>query len=232
MAELKYLFFDLDHTLWDFEQNSIAALHDLYEHENLSAKGVHAFDDFNQVYHHINDQLWEQFRQGSLSREALRWKRMWQTLLHYDIYDVPLAKVMSEKYLEILPTKNLLFPHTIDMLAYCKDQQYDIHLITNGFELTQHQKLKNAQIDHFFDKMITSEQAMCMKPHKGIFDFALAQTGAEIHNSIMIGDALDIDILGAQQVGMAQVYFNPKKITHDQSPTYEIHCLSELKNIL
>ena len=232
MSAIQYLFFDLDHTIWDFEANSVSTLQELYHVSALAEKGVHDFENFNFVYHEINDRLWDSFRKGILSREDLRWKRMWQTLLHYNIYDVPLAKMMSEKYLEILPTKNNIFPYSIEVLQYCKDKNYELHLITNGFELTQIQKLKNSNLDTFFDQMITSEKAMSMKPHPGIFEYAFAQTGASSHNSIMIGDALDVDILGAQQVGMQQIYFNPKKISHNENPTYEINCLSEIKRIL
>jgi putative hydrolase of the HAD superfamily len=231
MRPYQYLFFDLDHTLWDFETNSVNTLRDLYKVSLLSQKGIHDFDDFNIVYHEINDKLWASFRQGTLSRQDLRWKRMWQTLLHYKINDEPLAKFMSEKYLEILPTKNELFPFAIDVLKYCKAKGYEMHLITNGFELTQQQKLKNSKIDSYFDKMITSEMAMSMKPHKEIFHFAFSETGAQPHNSIMIGDALDIDVLGARNAGMHQVYFNPNELSHEDEPTFEITCLSELKNI-
>lgn len=232
MRDIQFLFFDLDHTLWDFETNSVATLRDLHQHAQLAEKGIHSFDDFNEVYHQINDKLWDQFRKGEMSREDLRWKRMWQTLLHYQIYDTELAKSMSEKYLELLPTKNNIFPYTIEVLEYCKDKNYELHLITNGFELTQNQKLKNANLDTYFSKMITSEQAMTMKPHAGIFEYAFQQTGATPRNSIMIGDALEIDILGAMKVGMPQIYFNPKKIPHSEMPTFEISCLSEIKNIL
>lgn len=232
MSGIQYLFFDLDHTLWDFESNSVETLRELHHHTDLAAKGINDFEDFNQVYHAINDRLWDSFRKGELSRADLRWKRMWQTLLHYQIYDVALAKEMSERYLEILPTKNNVFPYSLDVLQYCRDKHYELHLITNGFELTQIQKLRHAGLDTYFDKMITSEKALSMKPHPGIFEYAFAQTGAQKHNSLMIGDALYVDILGARQVGMAQVYFNPKKIPHNEKPTYEISCLSELKNIL
>jgi putative hydrolase of the HAD superfamily len=232
MSSIRYLFFDLDHTIWDFEANSIATLEELYHYAALAGKGISDFNDFNIVYHEINDRLWDQFRKGHMSREDLRWKRMWQTLLKYNIYDVELAKSMSEKYLEILPTKNSIFPYSTEVLQYCKDKNYELHLITNGFEQTQLQKLKNSKLDIYFDQMITSEKAMIMKPHPGIFEYAFAQTGAECGNSIMIGDALGIDILGAMQVGMAQIYFNPKKIPHTENPTYEITCLSEIKNIL
>jgi putative hydrolase of the HAD superfamily len=232
MKPYQHLFFDIDHTLWDFETNSVNTLRSLYDEAKLEERGIDDFDDFNIVYHEINDKLWDRFRKGFLSRQDLRWKRMWQTLVHYKINDEPLAMQMSERYLEILPTQNTLFPHAVEVLEYCVEKGYDMHLITNGFELTQKQKLKNASIDHFFNQMITSEMAMSMKPHKEIFDFAYQATGASPSSSIMIGDALDVDVLGGKNAGMHQVFFNPNRISHEDSPTYEIFCLSELKDIL
>lgn len=232
MSKYKTLFFDLDHTLWDFEKNSVATLQVLYDETGLAQRGVAAFDDFNTVYHEINDKLWDRFRRGFLSREDLRWKRMMQTLVHYRIHDEPLARLMSERYLEILPTQTHLFPHCHDMLAYCVERNYGMHLITNGFELTQQQKLRNASIDTYFDRMITSEQAMSMKPQREIFEYALRATGASAAESLMIGDALDVDVLGAAQIGMDQVFFNPKGTPHNDTPTYEINCLSAMYTIV
>jgi len=232
MSKYRHLFFDLDHTLWDFERNSIATMRILYDEVALMEKGIADFDDFNVVYHDINDTLWDRFRKGLLSREELRWKRMYQTLVHYRMPDEKLAKVMSERYLEILPTQTHIFPHCIEVMEYCAGKKYAMHLITNGFELTQKQKLKNALLDSYFDKIITSEQAMSMKPQKEIFEFALRETSATIEQSLMIGDALDIDVLGAQSVGMDQVYFNPKQIAHQGNPTFEIKSLHEMYHIV
>ncbi len=231
-TKYQFLFFDLDHTLWDFEKNSIATLEVLYSEKKLGEKGINSFADFQVIYHEINDKLWDRFRKGFLSREDLRWKRMWQTLVHYKIFDEVLAKEMSERYLEILPEQKIVFPFAKDLLQYCTEKNYELHMITNGFELTQHQKLKNADLSIYFDQMITSEMALSMKPQKEIFEYALAKTGAKATNSLMIGDALDIDILGAQRVGMDQVYFNPKNIPHEQKPTFEINCLSELMKLI
>ena len=232
MARYTTLFFDLDHTLWDFERNSVATLQCLHDEMKLAALGIRNFDDFNEVYHEINDRLWDRFRKGFLSREDLRWKRMMQTLVHFRVHNENLARQMSERYLEILPTQTHIFPHCIELLEYCQAKNYALHLITNGFEVTQHQKLRNASLDSYFDRMITSEQAMSMKPEKEIFEYALRETGASVDESLMIGDALDVDVLGAQQVGMDQVYFNPKKISHVGNPTYEIESLHQMFNIV
>jgi putative hydrolase of the HAD superfamily len=232
MNRYTHLFFDLDHTLWDFDKNSETTLHQLYLEAELEKLGAEPFAQFTVVYHQINDKLWDRFRKGFLSREDLRWKRMWQTLVHYKINNEKLAKEMSERYLEILPTQTNIFPHCKEMLQYCVDKNYSMHLITNGFEQTQKLKLRHAGIDTYFETMITSEQAMSMKPNKEIFEFALQHTRAKVSQSLMIGDALDVDILGAKNVGMDQVYFNPHQIPHTQHPTYEIHTLQNMFSIV
>ncbi|HNB82324.1 MAG TPA: YjjG family noncanonical pyrimidine nucleotidase [Chitinophagaceae bacterium] len=232
MKKYTHLFFDLDHTLWDFEQNSVASLQILYNEAELHQKGIPSFEEFNLIYHEINDRLWDRFRKGFMSREDLRWKRMWQTLVHFRVLNEGLARQMSERYLDILPTQRLVFPNCFQMLDYCKNKQYEMHLITNGFEQTQWMKLKNAGLDSYFNEMITSERAMSMKPQKEIFEYALRETGASASSSLMIGDALDIDILGASTIGMHQVYFNPHEKPHSENPTYEINDLIQLTQIL
>jgi putative hydrolase of the HAD superfamily len=232
MPVYTHLFFDLDHTLWDFEKNSVSTLTLLYQEMNLAGKGIPEFEVFNEVYHEINDRLWERFRKGFMSREDLRWKRMWQTLMHFRIPNEKLAREMSERYLEILPGQTCVFPYCHELLQYCVDKGYALHLITNGFEATQKQKLANAGLSRYFDKLITSEQAMSMKPKPEIFHYAMDLTGAAVHESLMIGDALDVDILGAQGVGMDQVFFNPKKLPHTGNPTYEIDHLHQMLTII
>ena len=111
-----HIFFDLDHTLWDFDSNSEATLLDLYHELQLGDKTNGQFEDFHKTYHHHNTIFWERFRKGHINREELRWKRMWRTLVDYKIHDEDLSKEMSERYLEILPTKTALFPGCIDLL--------------------------------------------------------------------------------------------------------------------
>lgn len=228
-----HIFFDLDHTLWDFETNSLQTLHDLYTEMKLNEKATGDFDHFHTTYHHHNAIYWDRFRKGFINREELRWKRMWRTLVDYKITDENLAKSMSERYLEILPTKTNLFPDCREVLDYLKEKSYPMHLITNGFEKTQHQKIRNSKIDHYFQEVITSEQAGIMKPHAAIFEYALSKTNARADQSIMIGDTLDVDILGAVQAGLDSAYFNPAHPpTPEIQPTYVLNGLIELKNIL
>jgi putative hydrolase of the HAD superfamily len=228
----QHLFFDLDHTLWDFEKNSIAALRVCYDTFKLNEKGVPEFEIFEPNYHAHNDRLWERFRKGNITRELLRWKRVYVTLMDYKIFDEMLAKEISEKYLEQLQTQTHVFHFAIELLEYCKSKGYGIHMITNGFENVQIEKMKNSNMYHFFDNLITSERAMCLKPHKEIYDYAFTNTGANATNSLMIGDGLQVDVLGALNVGMDAVWFNPKHIQEKGNYTYQISHLKELMEIL
>ena len=201
----KHLFFDLDHTLWDFDKNSEVSLRILYDEYDLKSRGIDDFDALFKAYNFHNDKLWERYRNGYIKRDELRWKRMWLMLLDHKIADTALAHELSIAYLEILPTQTVLVPHAKELLEYCKDR-YEMNLITNGFDTTQRLKLQYSGIARYFNHLVTSEKSNSMKPHKDIFDYAIKAAGADVESSIMIGDAIDVDILGAINVGMDTVY--------------------------
>jgi putative hydrolase of the HAD superfamily len=229
----KHLFFDLDHTLWDFDANAKLALRQLHLDLDLVSKGVHDFDLFHRNYLQHNEKLWARYRNGYINQQELRIKRMWLTLLDFKIADEELTRQLSELFLQLLPTRTLLFPDTIETLEYLDKKGYQMHLITNGFEETQHSKLRNSRLDKYFREVITSEGSQSLKPRKEIFDFALMKTGAALPESIMIGDSLEIDIAGAQNAGMDQVFVNhtDSNAESEIKPTYTVHSLKELEGI-
>ncbi|MCX8470255.1 MAG: YjjG family noncanonical pyrimidine nucleotidase [Chitinophagaceae bacterium] len=232
MEKYKHIFWDLDHTLWDFEKNSVAALQEVYHHFDLPSMGIPSFEEFNINYHTHNDKYWERFRKGFITREVMRWKRMYATMLDYKIANEKLASELGEAYLQFLPQQTNVFAHAIDVLEYAEAKGYAQHIITNGFENTQIEKMTNTNMLRYFDVIITSEKAMSMKPHKDIFNYALLKTGANLNNSIMIGDALDVDVLGAVNVGMDAVWFNVHQHQKDGKRTFEIHSLDQLYKII
>jgi putative hydrolase of the HAD superfamily len=231
MMQYKHLFFDLDHTLWDFEANSRQTLEELYHSLGLAERGVQDFDGFHKRYIVHNDKLWDRYRNGYIKVDELRWKRMWLTLLDFKIGDEPLARKMGDLFLDALPTRRILFPYTIEILTYLKDKGYRLHLITNGFEKTQHSKLKNAGLSDFFMEVITSEGSNSLKPHKEIFEYAFRKTGALPEESIMLGDSIEVDIRGAINAGIDQVYVNHLRQEPALRPTYTVHSLKELETI-
>jgi putative hydrolase of the HAD superfamily len=232
----QHLFFDLDHTLWDFEANARATLSHLYLELGLEKRGVHDFELFYRNYIAHNDKLWERYRNGYIKQEELRIKRMWLALLDFKIADDILAGEMNVRFLDLLPTRTLLFPHTKEILQYLIDKGYSLHLITNGFEKTQHSKLKYSGLDVYFKHVVTSEGSNSLKPKKEIFDYAFQKAGALPEHSIMIGDTIEVDILGAFNAGIDQVHVNhltrePVPVVENKLPTYTVYSLQELERI-
>ncbi len=231
MPKYKHLFFDLDHTLWDFDANAKETLTELYSIFDLYKKINTPFSDFYPKYLFHNEVLWNHYHKGLISSDELKWKRMWRTLLDFKIADESLSKELSGKFLEILPTKKILFPHTIEILDYLKEKKYVLHLITNGFEKTQWSKLHNSGLNTYFTYVITSEASNSLKPKKEIFDYAMFRAGASLPESIMIGDNLDADIQGAINAGMDSVFVNHIHALTDIKPTYTVTHLKELELI-
>ncbi len=227
----RHLFFDLDHTLWDFEANARATLQELHIKHNLQARGVNDFELFHKNYLAHNEKLWERYRNGLIKQEELRYKRMWLTLLDFRIADEALTKDISIQFLELLPTRTLLFPYTKEILKYLADKGYIMHLITNGFDKTQHSKLEYSGLKYFFKEVITSEGSNSLKPDKEIFEFAFKKSGALHYESIMIGDSIDVDIQGAINAGIDQVYVNYPGIDPSIKPTYMVSSLKQLEEI-
>ena len=232
MKQYQHLFFDLDHTLWDFEANAKETLYDLHMAHNLQNRGVYSFDSFFNQYSYHNQKLWDRYTKGFIKQEELRWKRMWLALLDFKIADEALSKQMSVDFLQILPQKKNLFPYTIEILTYLKEKGYPMHLITNGFDTVQHSKLASSNLRSFFTEVITSENSNSLKPNKEIFEFAMKRCNTNADECIMIGDNLDADIAGAMNVGLDTVFVNHLCIYADIEPTYMIHHLQELEEIL
>ena len=228
----KHLFFDLDHTLWDFDANARATLERLHIDLDLVSKGVNDFEAFHKNYLAHNERLWARYRQGTIRQEELRLKRMWLTLLDFKIADEALALQLSELFLQLLPARTLIFPYTIEILQYLKNKGYALHIITNGFEEVQHTKINSCGLRPYFGEIITSEGSNSLKPQKEIFEFAFERTGAKAKESIMIGDSLEVDIAGAKNVGMDTIHVKFKEEPSEVKPTYTITSLKELEVIL
>jgi putative hydrolase of the HAD superfamily len=154
------------------------------------------------------------------------------SLLEFKVANEPLAKEMSQAYLEILPNKKHLFPYTIEILEYLKQKDYKMHLITNGFETVQFKKIKNSGLQDYFIEVITSEASNSLKPQKEIFEYALKNANATVAESIMIGDNESADIQGGINMGMDTIFVNHIQAIPTISATYTIQHLKELETIL
>lgn len=225
----RHLFWDLDHTLWDFERNSKLALQELFDEKQLASKLGTDFSDFHSTYKRYNEWLWEKYRHGLVSKADLRINRFLNTLVHFGNEDRAMAKWMEEEYLKRSPYMPHLMPGAMDVLEYAKSK-YTMHVITNGFEEVQHIKLDKSGLEPFFAEIITSESVGVRKPDPYIFKYALRKTGATQTDALMIGDNWDADVMGAKESGIDQVFFNPDKKEINLEPTFEIMELMELLN--
>ena len=231
MKTYRHIFFDLDDTLWDFKRNSSEALHELYHKFNLKEAGITTPEFFIAKYQERNIMMWEQYRLGAIDKETLRNKRFELTFWDMGVDAALVPRQMPEYYLSVLASKHYLYPYAMEILTYL-NEKYLLHIITNGFSEVQHIKLNSSRIDRFFQQLIISDEIGIKKPDIRIFQHALEKAGAKAEESIMIGDGLDIDIAGARNAGIDQVFFNPENLEHDHDVTYEIKSLSELRNIL
>ncbi|TLU98047.1 YjjG family noncanonical pyrimidine nucleotidase [Dyadobacter luticola] len=228
----KHIFFDLDHTLWDFERNSSESLEEIFHKLTLSQYGITSMEHFITSFLKINMALWNDFDQGKLHHTYIRENRFKLVFEELGVECPPNHTEIGELYLLALPDKKHLLEGALDLLNYVTAAGYRLHIITNGFNEIQAKKIASSQIGHFFEHVVTFETANAKKPDPAIFEFALDATKALKHESIMVGDNWVADIMGAKKVGLDTVYLNPAGLKFDESPTYDIRRLEELMYIL
>ena len=231
MSRYQCVFFDLDHTLWDYESNCAETLQELYHRYELEHRGVSSFPEFLKTFFKVNNHLWDDYDRGHIHRDVLRFERFHRVLKEVGVDDYEMSLRLSHDYVSESPTGKNLMPQAIETLDYLVST-YPLYIITNGFDEIQSRKLASSGIQKYFKKIITSEQAGHKKPEREIFDYALKQDGFLSHQAIMIGDNLLTDMAGARNAQLDHVFFNPNKIPHQESVTYEITSLPELRAIL
>lgn len=227
----QHIFFDLDGTLWDFETNSYQTLLELCNSYNLNQKGIVDYDKFIKTYKIHNSMLWDLYNVDKISQKDLRRERFQRTLVDFGIHDFKLSEDIGEEYIALCPRKKKLFPYALEVLDYLQ-AKYRLHIITNGFHITQHIKLKESNLTSYFNQIITSEKTGVKKPNPLIFSHALDLANANNDESIYIGDNLVVDIVACQNSDIDGIYFNPKKKQHNENVKFEISCLSQLMEIL
>lgn len=220
------IFFDLDHTLWDFDKNSALAFHKVFETHRLDVD-VKAFLTH---YEPINLDYWKLYRDERVTKEALRRGRLNDTFAKLKLqHPTEVIDALAISYIDFLPLNNFLFPGTIEILDYLKPH-YNLHIITNGFDEVQHKKLVNSKIDGYFKTITNSEMVGVKKPNPGIFLAAMETAATTPGRSVMVGDNQEADILGARAVGMQAIYFGAEALAEES--ILSIQALEEIKRYL
>lgn len=228
MKQIEHIFFDLDHTLWDFERNSDLAFQKVFDKQSITID----LNIFLKAYKPINFEYWRLYREEKVTKSELRYQRLKKTFdaVNYSIPD-ELINLIAIEYIDFLPHFNYVFSNTFEILDYLKGK-YQLHIITNGFEEIQTKKMESSNLSPYFDKVITSESVGVKKPNPKVFQYALQLANANKENSIMIGDSIEADVLGAISIGMKAIHcnFEHKKIEHKNF--HSITSLLELKQYL
>jgi putative hydrolase of the HAD superfamily len=227
----RQLFFDLDRTLWDFETNSKNALYALFHEYNLEDEIEH-FLQFHHVYVQVNADLWQKYGKKKISKDELRDQRFVQTLSKLGVNDHQLAQKMSDGYISTSPHQTTLFPNALDVLKSLQQENYRIHLITNGFKEVQFIKLEKSGLLDFFDVILCSEEVGHTKPHVEIFREAEKLTNCRPQDAFMIGDDFKADVTGALNAGWTAIHFDPEKKYRSDGTVKRIRDLKELPELI
>jgi len=231
LSKYRHLFFDLDHTLWDYDRNVQESLNELFELYRLPNLGINTFEEFYGAFHAVNGDLWSLYNVGKIDKASLRKERFKRIFEKLGANSLGIPLDMEDEFLRRTSSKPHLFPHSIETLDYLH-QKYELHIITNGFNESQAMKMSASGLTSYFRMIITSETMGHRKPDKRIFEYAMNKLDSDPKACLMIGDNPDSDIIGARNAGIDQVLFNPLDIPCALEPTYTITCLSELKNFL
>jgi len=228
MQQIKHVFFDLDHTLWDFEKNSDLTFQKIFKTQNIDVN----LDAFLKVYKPLNLQFWKLYREEKISKSELRYQRLKKAFdaIDYKISD-DLINTLAIEYIEHLSDFNHLFEGTFEILEYLK-AKYKLHMITNGFEEIQSKKMESSKILHYFDVIVTSESVGVKKPNPKVFHHALKVADANAENSIMIGDSIEADVSGALNIGMQAIHCNFDEVDLKEHNFTSVKSLMEIKQYL
>lgn len=228
---VKHIFWDLDHTLWDFDTNAHDTLVGLYtDFDLVNELGGATADEFIAVYKKINEECWDLYRKGRMEKDVLRTVRYQLTFEHFGSHNTAVADDLGWAYMKECPKKTKVMPGTFEVLE-AFNGKYKQHIITNGFMEVQEVKQTGSGLRPYFDIVVCSEEVGEKKPHPDVFHFAMNKASAKPEESVMIGDGIEVDAVGANKVGMTGIWFNPngQECTED---VIEITALTDLLRLL
>lgn len=234
--DLKWIFFDLDNTLFDFSSASLLSLRELWKEETIINSSYSSPDAFISEYHIHNSRMWQLHENGEISSDFLKAERFRLTLnpTCNDEETISLMRRLNSRYLELLGMCNKTCPGAQELLEYLKGK-YLVGILTNGFTEVQYNKLRSTGLNRYIQRMVISDEIGVQKPDSRIFNYACNAVGATPNEILMVGDNPNNDIQGALNSGWNAIYYNGEdNESVFESPLYlgQILDLRSLKNIL
>lgn len=231
-GKYKWIFFDLDGTVWNFYENSRTTLQILFRRYKLEVF-FDSFDEFYSLYAERNDYLWSMLSEGIIKRENLESERFIYPFMRKSLNLPMVAEAMKQDYLPILAEQRVLEKGALDVVEYLAAKGYLLYVISNGFREVQYKKMENTGLAPYFRKVYLSEVIGAAKPSPLFFSYVLHDSEAEKERSIVIGDNFVTDIEGAKNAGIDQIFYNPKGAEIGSfRPTFEVASLLDLYGIL
>lgn len=232
----KDLFIDFDDTLYDTHGNAVIALRETFETFRLG-QFFTAPQVFYDAYWTANIDLWTRYSKGEITRDYLIVERFRRPLSEGQGLEVTeaLCLEMSDRFLDFCSSKPGVIDGAHELMDYLRQRGYRMHMTSNGFHEVQYRKLAACGLRDYFDTIILSEDAGANKPSPLYFDYALRQSGATRQTTLMIGDNLQSDILGALNAGLDALLFNRwaiNKADIPQAPTFIVDSLRDIMGIL
>ena len=229
--KIRHIFFDLDNTLWDHRRNAYLTLKDLFEKEKVTDKYALEFEEFHNEYFTINENLWAQIRDGKIDKEYLRKHRFYDSFLFFGIDDFDLAQRFEFQFLDQIVKYNELVAGAKEILDYLYQKDYQLHILSNGFQEVTHRKIEMSGIKEYFTTVTSADELHIRKPNPEIYTYALQKANAHTEESAMIGDDWIADVEGAKALGLKTVFFDVFKDGFSADGIHVIDELHDLKSI-
>ena len=224
----KFLLFDLDHTLLDFDTAEDVALSQL-----LKEEGVEDIQAYKDYYVPMNKALWKDLELKKITKAELINTRFAKLFAHFGIEKD--GVYLAERYQFYLSKQGQTFPGVEDLLRKLISQGYELYAATNGITYIQTGRLKQSGISPYFKEIFISEQLHTQKPDAAFYE----KIGALIPNfdknqTLMIGDSLSADIQGGNNAGIDTIWYNPHHLENKSlaQPTYEVDSYQALLELL
>ena len=230
--KIQHIFFDLDNTLWDHRKNAYLTLKEIFKREDITEKFNIGFEEFHTEYFTINEKLWAQIRDGEIDKEYLRKHRFYDAFLFFGVDDFELSQVFEHQFLDEILNYNDLVPGAFEILEYLSAKNYDLHILSNGFQEVTHKKCELSGIKNYFKTITSADEINIRKPHPEVYDYALKKANAQKENSMMIGDDWIADVEGGKAFGLEVVFLDVFNDNYEAENVKVIKKLKELETIL
>lgn len=231
MTRYRFLLFDADHTLLDFDADMTAAFKKMYAYCGFDKTHPYS-EEYLQRYEACNNRWWSNFEQQLCTKQELYVNRFVDFLHETGLSGGP--EEMNTVYFDFLAQGGTPYPGAIELLQTLS-ARYEIYIITNGNAISAKSRLAHSGLMNHVKGMFVSETVGVGKPDKRFFDYVAAHVPGYVpEDALVIGDSMSSDILGARNAGLHSIWYTGVHVDPEQKApfTYRAESYDEIKRIL